>query len=478
MPVRLRPVEIDLCLRDCRARLPFRFGITTLTAAPLLLLRVVVETQDGRRGEGFASDLLVPKWFTKNPDTSVVQDWRELIDGVEGACAIALDGREHASVFEHWRRTYAIRVESAPQGMVAGLLRNHGVSLVERALIDANCRLSEAALHQALREDLLGFRPGEVDAALGAWDARSHFARPPLERVTLRHTVGLVDRLREQDIAPDERVNDGLPESLESDIERYGLMHFKVKIVGDAEAVRERLGAIARVVRPRVGDGARFSLDGNEQFLSMGGLAESLGAAGNDADVAWLLERVMWIEQPLSRACSFDAPACAGMERLPAPCIIDEADGTIDSLRRAADVGYRGISIKNCKGVFKALINAGRCALSNGKLFQTGEDLTNLPVVALQQDLATMATIGISSIERNGHHYFAGMRHLPSTDSQAAEQRHGDLYNQGLLRVRQGAISTASIVQARGFGYHGPVDLAEWTPIEQWSPGALLTGNP
>ncbi|RMH12376.1 MAG: hypothetical protein D6695_06905 [Planctomycetota bacterium] len=381
-----------------------------------------------------------------------------------------------SSVFEHWCRIHRARVDPAPAG--AGLLRSLGVSLIERGMIDAACRLAGVPMHEALRQDLLGFRPGEVDESLESWRVSEFFARAPLDRLTLRHTVGLADRLRETEVSAEERVGDGLPESLEADIRRYGLVHFKLKVVGDDEQVCERLSAVARVVRPGAGDAARFTLDGNEQFESMHELADSLARArAMDADAAWLLERVMWIEQPLPRGRSFDSIACDGITRLGVPCIIDEADDSIDAFVRAVERGYRGVSIKNCKGVFKALINAGRCALSEGRLFQSGEDLTNLPVVALQQDLTTMATIGIASVERNGHHYFAGMAHLSEADASEACTRHPDLYRDGLLQVRDGQISTASVVRARGFGYDGPVDVETWTPAERWSPDVLLDGR-
>ena len=47
-------------LRNLRTRLPFRYGVVTLTQFPLLHLAVDVETADGRRARGFAADNLPP----------------------------------------------------------------------------------------------------------------------------------------------------------------------------------------------------------------------------------------------------------------------------------------------------------------------------------------------------------------------------------------------------------------------------------
>ena len=67
------------------------------------------------------------------------------------------------------------------------------------------------------------------------------------------------------------------------------------------------------------------------------------------------------------------------------------------------------MSVKNCKGVFRALLSRGLCELADDGSFQSAEDLTNLPVLALQQDLATIAALGLPHVERNGHHYFKGL---------------------------------------------------------------------
>ena len=52
--------------------------------------------------------------------------------------------------------------------------------------------------------------------------------------------------------------------------------------------------------------------------------------------------------------------------------------------------------------------------------FVCGEDLTTVPTVALEQDLALHAALGITHLERNGHHYFAGLEHLTEGERAAA----------------------------------------------------------
>lgn len=67
MRMRMRIVEARFYLQMCSTRLPFRFGMHTLTRAPLGILQATVEFAQGDRIDGFASDLLVPKVVRKGP---------------------------------------------------------------------------------------------------------------------------------------------------------------------------------------------------------------------------------------------------------------------------------------------------------------------------------------------------------------------------------------------------------------------------
>ena len=136
--------------------------------------------------------------------------------------------------------------------------------------------------------------------------------------------------------------------------------------------------------------------------------------------------------------------------------IIDESDGELHSFDRALRCGYRGTSHKNCKGVFKGIANACKVAQANaagGELLLTGEDLMNVGPVALLQDLAVGATLGLSHMERNGHHYVAGLSPFSKTIQQQILTQHSDLYHSHnakedtfpTLTIHQGKIKLASV---------------------------------
>ena len=56
----------DVHLFDVRTRLPFKYGIATMTRAPHAFVRARLEV-DGKPASGVAADHLPPKWFTKDP---------------------------------------------------------------------------------------------------------------------------------------------------------------------------------------------------------------------------------------------------------------------------------------------------------------------------------------------------------------------------------------------------------------------------
>jgi hypothetical protein len=68
----------------------------------------------------------------------------------------------------------------------------------------------------------------------------------------------------------------------------------------------------------------------------------------------------------------------------------------------------------------------------------SAEDLTIQAGLALQQDLALVSLLGITHVERNGHHYVNGMAGLPPGEQKAFRGAHPDLYEEshGAVRVR------------------------------------------
>ena len=472
----------DLHILNLRTRMPFRYGIAAMTALPHLFVRVELAI-DGRAQGGIAADGLPPKWFTKDPDSSFRDDLADLLRVVEAACALARQIGGAGSVFDLWRRLYDAQGRWAAAEGFPPLLWGFGVSLVERATIDAYCRATGTTFADAVRANTLGIRLGDLYHDLADSAPADLLPDRPLGAIVVRHTVGLTDPLTETEIAPAERLDDGLPQSLEASIRAYGLTHFKLKLGGERDrdlARLERLAAVLGEASPHY----RFSLDGNEQYRTVGAFRDLWRSLAADSALAPFLSRLLFVEQPLGRDVSLSAEtrqALAAWGDQP-PIIIDESDGALDTLATALECGYAGTSHKNCKGVFKGIANA--CLIAHrrrtdpgGRYIISGEDLCNIGPVALPQDLAVVATLGIEHAERNGHHYFAGLRAFPDDIQAAVLARHADLYRRHergftTVDVRAGRVAVGSVVAAP-FGVGFALDPARFTPVDAWRFDAL-----
>src|SRR5690606_31334303 len=120
----------------------------------------------------------------------------------------------------------------------------------------------------------------------------------PLDRIAIRHTVGLGDPIREADVPHDDRTNDGLPVSLEAWLGEAGFRYFKIKVTGKLDLDIPRLECIATLLEEAGLDEFGVTLDGNEQFHSGSELQEWLEAAGTRPRLRGLLARTLFIEQP------------------------------------------------------------------------------------------------------------------------------------------------------------------------------------
>ena len=482
-----RMLSASVRVVNARTRMPFRFGIGTLEALPHLFLEVQADF-DGQRVRAVAAEGLVPKWFTKHAETSHAEDLAALLEVIRNALELGVELGEQVSPFEFWRTLYGRQEEWALGTEHPPLLWNLGVSLVERAMIDGACRAAGVPFGWALRSGMLGARPGALHRELEGVVWQGLLPEAPLREVALRHTVGLADPLTLADVGPDERLLDGLPQTLEECIEVDGLTHFKLKLCGDSERDRQRLRGISRILEKQE-RAPVVTLDGNEQYPDLASFASAWEEICCDPQLDFLRSRTLFVEQPLPRSVTLSESTAREMRDWTdrPPMIIDESDGEIHSARAALDVGYVGTSHKNCKGVFKSVANAclleqRRRSAPESTWVLSSEDLTTVGPVALLQDLAVVANLGITHSERNGHHYFKGLSMFPVELQEATARAHPDLYRmhpEGFvtLRIEKGRLQVGSVVDAC-FGSAVVFDTDFATPLDDWTPASLTLPNP
>lgn len=454
--MRFSVLGLDFFERDVRLRLPFRFGVVTLREAPQAFVRARVRLENGAEGEGGAAELLAPKWFDKSLVLSNEQNFQQLRSSLALAREAYLAGGVNSG-YGHFIAHYREQIAAAARRGLNRLTACFGPALVDRALLDALCRALGISFYDAIRGNL------------PAIDVPSAFLRSlqPSERIGARHTVGLADRVTAGGARP--RAHDGLPETLEEVVERYGHRWFKLKIAGEVRADVERLCAIAAVL-DRIREPYAVTLDGNEQYEHVAGVLELWRCLKTTPRLARLVSSIAYIEQPITRQKTLAADVSAlARER---PVIIDESDDSLDAFARARALGYAGVSSKGCKGFYKSLVNAARCREWNReaggeRYFLSGEDLTVQAGLAVQQDLALASILGLRHVERNGHHYVNGMMGLPEAEQSAFLAAHPDLYERShgavRLRIQRGELAIASL-DCAGFASGA---LPDWNAMKE-----------
>jgi hypothetical protein len=448
-----RVISVELYERPVTLRIPFRFGAATVTHAPQAFVRARIRltnmAPEGPESQGASAELMIPKWFDKSPQKSNAENVSDLRTALGNAADAYSSDTSAYTAFGHAAAHYRALLSTAEAAGINALAASYGPSLVDRAILDALCRGLSMSFGAAIRANVPG-----IDASLTPDLAEFDLGRflrglEPSVRIAARHTVGMLDPIGKHDASTGG--GDGLPETLEQVIALYGNRYFKLKLAGDPDSDICRLARIAAILEalPEYA----ITLDGNEQFADAATIVEFWRKVAATPSLARLAAATLYLEQPLPRALALETEITKAARAK--PLLIDESDATLAAFPAARALGYSGASSKSCKGLYKSLLNAARCALWNrstpGRYFLSGEDLTMQAGLAVQQDLALASVLGLSHVERNGHHYVNG---FAGQGADAAEQQrflsaHPDLYttSHGSVRlaIRDGSIALRSL---------------------------------
>ena len=440
MPPRVAVRDIAFFERPVRFVRPFRFGAVVINAAAQLFVRAEIEVEGKGASVGASAELLVPKWFDKRPGLSPEQTVVELRRSLAIARGLYLAGRGFETAFGLHASRLAAQVEACAKEDIPPLAAAFGPAEIDKAILDALLRCTGANFFDGMADNIAG-----VDARLSPElrddDIVQFLLRcRRLERVAVRHTVGLDDQIEGVGGVTD-------PAQIS------GAHYFKLKMNGDPEHDAARLIRIGSELAALPHD-YRVTLDANEQYADLAGLGALADRLDHDDALAPIATKLLYIEQPMPRAITRQSPLGALARR---DFIIDEADDGYDAFPSARALGYRGISSKSCKGIYKSVVNATRASKWSGAgetFFVSGEDLTCQAGLAVQQDLALGALIGVTHAERNGHHYVDGFGEAPAAEAQAFRSAHPDLYagdgSTIRLSIHGGDLLTGSLV-APGF---------------------------
>ncbi|MEO7243838.1 MAG: mandelate racemase [Rubrivivax sp.] len=465
---RLKVVQVECFEQPVKLRMPFRFGVITVTEGVQAIARVRVRVEDGREGVGYAAEALGAKWFDKNPHLSDAQNLHQLRKALE-LCVAAYRSAPWLSAFDLFAEHHATQLAQGAAMGLPPLVASYGPALIDRAVLDALCRVEGGSFWDMMRINRAGLRAHDIAPDLADFDFGTFLSSlVPATSIHVRHTVGLVDPIVAADQSPGNRVNDGLPETLEEVVAYYGNRWFKLKLAGRPEEDLARLAKIASVL-DGIAEPIHVTLDGNEQYED----AEAIAALWRDMRTTPALRRLcdstLLIEQPIKRQVALSQSVLPLARHL--PVIIDESDGELDAFVRARALGYRGVSSKVCKGLYKSIINLARCRVWNaqgGEFFMSAEDLTTQAGNSVQQDLALVSLLGITHVERNAHHFIDGFQGRPEAEARSFLAAHPDLYSEKdgkvRLHITAGDLHFASL-RCAGFGSAVAPSLDNATPM-------------
>jgi hypothetical protein len=479
---KVRLLEVERFERDFTNRLPFRFGVITVTGGTQAVIRATIALEDGRTATGVAAESLAAKWFDKNPTYSDAQNLGQLRQALDVAAGLYKDAGAQTA-FDHYANSYIEQLARGARLDLVPLVASYGPALIDRAIADALGRALGLSFDQMIQRNVLGIRSTALAPDLAGFDIGRFLAGlSPGEAIDVRHTVGLVDPITAADQRSGERVDDGLPETLEEVVHHYRGRFYKLKVSGSIDADIDRLSRIAAVLDAGETD-YQATLDGNEQYDDIEGVIALWRRIKESPRLVRLARSIIFIEQPINRQMALSKPVHAlAIEK---PLLIDESDGEIATFPSALAMGYAGVSSKTCKGFYKSILNAARCAMHNARrdgprLFMSAEDLTTLAGVSVQQDLALVSLLGLTHVERNGHHFIDGMSFTPKSEQASFAAAHPDLYDAASgaarLRITNGRLQLGSLWQP-GFANRGVMNFSAMRPMAAAPQGRILPAN-
>jgi hypothetical protein len=455
MPQRIAVRDISFFERPVQFMHPFRFGAVTINAATQVFVRVEIDLEGKGTSVGASAELMAPKWFDKRPHLSSDETVAELRRSLVVARDIYLSRNGLETAFGLHAARIAAQVAACARQDIPPLAAAFGPAEIDKAILDALLRALDLDFFGGMAANVAGIDARLAPDLNGDEIAKFLSPRRRLDRVAVRHTVGLDDKVEGEG---------GVADPAQNSWARY----FKLKLNGDPMADAARLIRIGKELVTLSCD-YQVTLDANEQYTDLAALGALVDRFDRDDALAPVAAKLLYIEQPMPRDITRQSPLGKLSKR---DFIIDEADDSYDAFPAARGLGYRGISSKSCKGIYKSIVNATRAqkwSADGDKFFISGEDLTCQAGLGVQQDLALGALIGVTHAERNGHHYVDGFANTPDHEAQAFLTAHPDLYirdgNTVRLSIQDGDLLTGSLTSA-GFASGAHPDWAALKPLQ------------
>ena len=184
--------SISFAERPIRFKMPFRFGAVTVGGAPQVFVHVEIEIEGHGRSLGATAEMLVPKWFNKDPALTADQTVDQLRRSLDIARKLYLAEPRWDTAFAlSASRTDAQISECSREG-IPDLAAAYGPAELDKAILDALLRALGLDVFEGLRRNVVGLDARLTANMDGAAIASFLSGRRPAGTIAVRHTVGPV----------------------------------------------------------------------------------------------------------------------------------------------------------------------------------------------------------------------------------------------------------------------------------------------
>ena len=410
-PTDIRIVEVDHQFEEFRYRAPYQFGGRTVDRVTILNVNCRVRTGAGREAWGFGSMTLGNAWaFPAVPHEQGLGAMMALASALRNVTANCDDAGHPIDLARALGTPYLAAAADVSRARALPVPIPKLCALVVASAFDAALHDAYGKAFKTSCYDTYGpsFVSQDLSADLGTAFKGEYLDRyvpsAPRPAMPVFHSVGASDPLEASDVR--ERIEDGLPNTLEEWIPRDGLIRFKIKLNGgNLEADIDRILRIDRIVT-RVNDARRvadwkYLLDFNEGCPNVQYLIECLRRVREASPLGF--DRILYIEQPTSRDLKKDPANVMHEAAKLRPVVIDESLTDLETLLLARQMGYTGVALKACKGQSHAMLMAA--AAQKFGMFLCVQDLT-CPGASLIHSAGIAARVpGNAGIEANARQF-------------------------------------------------------------------------
>ncbi len=406
--------NIAFSYEEHRYRAPYKFGGVPVDRATILNVNATVRTRSGKLVKGFGSMPLGNVWSFPSREMPYNTTLNAMKALAERIAKITNEYREYGHPIEtnfQLEPQYLKAASEVSQALklaqpIPKLCTLVTASAFDAAIHDAYGKALNRSCYQTYDRALLGYDLARyLNADFKGEALQPYINQQPRPRISMFHSVGGADAVLPSELQ--QRLNDGLPETLSEWIKYNGLTHIKIKLQGeDLKWDIERTVNIDRVAnetRPQVD--WKYCVDFNERCPNVEYVLEYLRKVKELTPRGF--ERILYLEQPTAR--DLKALTKEGRQNLMheaaklRPVVIDESLTDLESLLLAREMGYTGVALKACKGQSQAMLMAA--AAQKYKMFLCVQDLT-CPGASLIHSAGIASHVpGVSGIEANSRQY-------------------------------------------------------------------------